>query len=433
MNPNRAASWGRDVRSETAVTMPLSAWWTAALFVRIPGYTLLPIGFLLSPLFIAAWARRVAILSRLSAWLLWSSLLALLLGIALRARSAGLGTASVSSVGQELDLYGWLLAFPAAVCLGARLRPYGARRVLVPILVGASLASANLALHWKGDLGIALTALLLASVRGISFQRLVLIGSAAMSAASDARGQAVFAGVALAVTFLPVARDSNVTRGRIKALTWSLAALVLISLIFPLVAQSGLLGAKIRARTQQQLAAGISLGHIRPEFIAGWEVMRPHAWGMGAGVEAPPLDVARALGQVRLAGQDYQSPYWFQDVFAQRVDLHSAALDLWYHFGIFGLCLAAMIAIMLIRLLMGGIALPERRAMFVFISTAALWDLFFSPMASSWRILLALCAASLIEPALSAPRIRWLSAPSEDLGVMTGHVGEDLVTTRSEG
>lgn len=385
-------------RLETFAAVAISI----TLLIKVPGLSLFPaptlvIGLFLLPVIGAALPR----LRRLT-FFVASTIIAITSGfLTLLATTSDFGTRGLPVT--IATMVAWLIAIPVAVALGV----WGLRRLRVSTAV-ALLATGGIIgtiatevpLGWKGSLGVYATALALAVVSRlpVNAARLVLVASAALSTVADARFLTLIALISLICTL----RGSRMAdRMRVHPVAWSLALAGVVALASQAAVwamKSGLLGAGVQMRTLAQTANGRSLIESgRTEWAGSLHLFSVNPFGFGIG-EITNSGVARdAIARVRIAGGDVTSDYFTVSVFGDRVDLHSMTVDLWYHFGIGGLVFVVACLLLL------GLSLPHAvrqggalGGAFVLAILVALWDLVFSPMGNSDRLIFGLVIAAFL-------------------------------------
>lgn len=369
------------------------------LLVKIPGFALVPAMVLpAAALLITGFFSPIVRYARGSGGLILATLLALISGLCLRFLAPQNQSASNSFLEMAM-IAAWLVAFPALLLAGV----WALARVkltsgLAIMLLGAtfSVLLNSRDLTWKGDVGIFVTLLLLAFSQGhIQWARTILIVSAAASAASDARTMSLIAVIVLMASFVPRRQLSWVAMHPKRALLIIVSGCMGLAYLMSQAMLSGLLGADVARRTIAQMSGGrdlITAG--RTEWAASLELFRNSPWGFGIGVTPPEGLQSLALGAVRAAGGDYSNmAYWTRSVFGDRTDLHSTLADLWAHFGVGGVLLAGTMAAILLTALPLALSSIRQIGLFpLFALLTASWDLFFSPMGNSDRIVVGLIA-----------------------------------------
>lgn len=370
------------------------------LLVKIPGLTLFPafavlLGIAMAPVVLPRLRQ-----SKLTVWLAPLTLVAVVSGvICVLATSPQYGTAGDALT--ITTMIAWISFFP----LGVAVALWAMQQVgLVPalrlvVLGGVINALLNELPHeWKGSLGIYVTVLvlLLAARAPLPVTRVVLVASALLSAVSDARFMSIIAILALACTFSTSRFAARVKARPIRYLILILGAFAVALWALLAAMKAGLLGRAIQLRTANQFDSGrpiIEAG--RTEWAATLHLFSEHPFGFGIGEATNRGLVREAITHVQAVGGDYLGPYLPYTVFGSRVDFHSMLADLWYHFGVGGVALAAGIAVILLASLPQTVrSIREIGAGPLFFVLVGLWDLFFSPMGNSDRLVTALIVAA---------------------------------------
>jgi hypothetical protein len=384
-----------------------------SLFAKIPGLSLIPfsagLAIVLFPV-VLPYLRSLNLTRQLACAVAF----ALLTGTVLR-MSAPVIMGEPNSVLVAVAVNLWLISIPFILALGLwgfQHMPVRTGLVLVAAGMSASVvANASFvagsgalsdkgSLEWKGTLGIAVTmlALCLVARRGVIWIRVVLLGATMIDVTSDARSQAFVTAVVFACTFVGQ-RVLEFAKNRPR-LTAAAIVASLLAFAFSAVSamQAGWLGSEIQRRTIDQTRGGqdvITGG--RAEWAATLHLFSVSPQGYGAGIQVDPGAQGAALSAVRAVGGDADSAYFRTQVFGDRTDLHSILANMWFHFGVGGLVVAAVIAIII------AVALPHALSLVRGLGAAALfamlvatWDLLFSPMGNSDRLILGVLTAVLL-------------------------------------
>jgi O-antigen ligase len=237
---------------------------------------------------------------------------------------------------------------------------------------------------WKFAAGVPVTlaALVAVSGRGRIVSSIILMASAAVSAVLDARSQVVFAAIGLLALLLPANVRRFGARRPVLSIAGLSACVVALSTGLFYAMSHGYLGTAIAERTNRQAIAGVNpLLGARTEWAASWVLFkdRPLGFGIGVGVDESVQNAAvAAAGAV---GGDASGPYFRYVVFGARVDLHSIAVNSWFHFGLLGLMAAGAAVVVIVaaiyRLLV--VKAMQLDAAMLFVMAAGLWHLLFSP------------------------------------------------------
>ncbi|WP_146066127.1 hypothetical protein [Cryobacterium sp. Y82] len=150
----------------------------------------------------------------------------------------------------------------------------------------------------------------------------------------------------------------------------------------------GTLGAEIQQRTVDQMRGGQSvLAGGRAEWAASFRLAEQFPFGFGTGIRVEGGIQNEALSAVRTVGGDADASYFRSFVFGNRTDLHSQFVDLWFHFGVGGVLVSVLLAVILCMAVPRVLsALKEIGAVASLVILVAAWDLLFSPMADSDRM-----------------------------------------------
>lgn len=394
------------------------------LFVKAPGLTLIPamampaFGLLVVGFF---WPTVRA--AKGTGGLLCGTVIAIVVGLVLRLQAYDVPLVTNTPTQLSMILL-WVVAFPALVLAGywalERVDLFRGTAVALAGAVASSLFS-GVEIGWKGDLGIFVTMFLLAlTARKMQLTRLVLGGAAVANVLSDSRAMAFVAVAALICTCLTRQNLRWVRQHPGKSLSLIIAGFLLTSFAMVQAMLLGWLGQEIQRRTSQQLGGGrdlISAG--RTEWAATLELFRQSPWGFGAGVTPNGAMQRDAIGATQNAGGDYTNTvYWTDSVFGDRTDLHSALADLWAHFGIGGVILAAAIATIFAAAVPRAVGLiRELGAVPLFAILTGAWDLLFSPMGNSDRIIMGLLAAVVLGQLARNPGSVPIAGPAHAPGV----------------
>ncbi len=364
---------------------------------RMPGLSLFPIGTFLGlallPFTIRNSAPHVRIL-----WVV--TVLAAANGILLAA-TVPMTQGNPGGLAVTLGVLGWLVTLPAIVtACGWAFAQTGFWRGML-IISGGAFASE--AIHsgdtWKYGPGVALSLVALVAASGsIWLARAVLVVAAVLSVLNDSRAPGMIALAVLLTSFVGERAGRWIAAHRTLSGVGTVLLLVPLTRLLTWAMTSGVLGADVQARTLAQTHLGQSVvAGGRPELAAAADLFAHHPFGFGVAVQPTPTLVGDAIAAAKAVGGDTHSDYFTKEVFAQRVDMHSIAANLWYHFGFIGLLLAIFIAIMLIGALAQSFSngnvlnLAARFAIAI-----SIWDLAFSPLGTVNRLIVGLCAASYI-------------------------------------
>jgi hypothetical protein len=190
---------------------------------------------------------------------------------------------------------------------------------------------------------------------------------------------------AFGLTGLLVLWQMRRTGGRRRA-SWLLNATLLAGLAVTVyflatdLLVSGYLGKAAQERSIEQIhTSGSLLLGGRPELAATLALLRAHPAGFGAGAVPTNNDILVAKSGMADIGYDPNNGYVERFMFGDHIELHSTFGDLWAAFGIPGLLLTALMAILVVRGLATGIAERNASAAFLFAAVWTLWNVPFSP------------------------------------------------------
>ncbi len=361
------------------------------LLVQVPGLSLVPFSVLPGLLIVAP---MVTTAPRSVRRLATAAVFALTAGLVVHAVSRGYGLES-GSLATVISVVIWsltLVVLPAMAWWSMkRIKP---RTAILLMLVGGIASQLVLVgLSWKGSLGIFATALALIVLSSHEvLATMALVALAAIGFANDARSMAVGAGLAFVIAVvLRLLRRGGARLSRTLALLAAVAA-VGAALVWGLAA--GLAGAPIQERTIDQLNHANVIFGVRAEWAASLSLFQENPLGYGLAIQPSEAAVNEAITAVRDAGGDWTSNYFSQWVFGERVDLHSTLANMWFHFSVGGVVLAAAVGYLLFT------AIRDARSTLgiyglggIYLAVMALWDLAFSPMGDIDRVIAGLCFA----------------------------------------
>lgn len=180
---------------------------------------------------------------------------------------------------------------------------------------------------------------------------------------------------------------------------------------------SGYLGRDAQVRTIDQIntSGSVILGG-RPEIAATWALMRHRPGGYGAGVIPQGKDILVAKGGLRGIAYDPNNGYVEKYMFGGHIELHSMFGDLWASFGIPGLVFTLLVVVVMFRSLSRCLARRTGDCLVIFLAVWSLWNVGFSPLASSASVLMLAMALAL--PAVTRTGAR--AGTSADTRVGTG-------------
>lgn len=251
---------------------------------------------------------------------------------------------------------------------------------------------------WRFTLSVPICVLLLALVSlrdSLTAVLLVIVGLAALGLANDSRSNSAF--LLLTAVALVWQRVLRVGSRRVRG--WggilSLAAFGGgIALLLQSAILEGYFGEVTQARTAMQIErSGSALLGARPELAASISFILRYPLGLGSGIRANYDDVQAAKSAMWSIGYDPNNGYVERFMFGSGVELHSVAGNLWVWFGLAGVAFTVTVVALLLTGLQRGYITGTLTALFVYIAMRALWDVLFSPFASTlrlWPLVLAL-------------------------------------------
>jgi hypothetical protein len=253
---------------------------------------------------------------------------------------------------------------------------------------------------WKNALAIVSAVTLLslaASARNPRRRATVELGTlallAVLSAVLDSRSY--LATFLLTLTLVVWQHRPVATKGR---RSWAWVAVFMAALAAGMyqlgtsLLVDGYLGKAAQARSIEQLrtAGSVILGG-RPELGASFALFKYQPTGFGAGVIANSADVRAAKIGLSQLNYDPNNGYVDKFMFGGQIELHSTIGDLWAHFGLAGLALCVVLALIVLRILAGAVAERTGTALIYFLCWWTLWNVFFSPfLAAAPTVLLVL-------------------------------------------
>lgn len=163
---------------------------------------------------------------------------------------------------------------------------------------------------------------------------------------------------------------------------------------------AGYFGEATRLRTVAQLetAGSLILGG-RPEIGATLGLMQARPQGFGAGTLLNPEDLLAAKEGMASLNYAPDNGYVEKYMFGGRIELHSIVGDLWAHFGIPGLVLAAMLLSLLVWGLAAAISANTASAVIIFLGVNTVWAFLFGPLYSATRMLILVIGLVLVRRA----------------------------------
>lgn len=242
----------------------------------------------------------------------------------------------------------------------------------------------------------------LAGRRWLGF--IAAIGLAVVSMFTDARSS--FAILVLTALLLGwQLRPTRPTRGNsgVRVVIALAALAVLVYNLGQAAIVAGYFGEATQQRTIDQLdASGSLILGGRPELAATLALMQDRPIGFGAGTLPNLGDVLTAKSGMAEIGYEPNNGYVERYMLGGHIELHSLFGDLWAHFGIPGLALAAFILFLILRGLGATISSRSASPVVIFLVITAVWTFFFGPFYSAERMLI-LTLGLVLVPGASTP------------------------------
>ena len=387
----------------------------AAMGVRYQFANGVTVALLVALALAPVWLAEVRKFSRVPALLL-VGLAAVGSGVLLTMLNTSRASSNTLLVAETLTLLSMLGAIGtllwARTCIGssAMALAFGLGSLASVALVGGN--PANL---WKYSLSVPVTIAVLSARRkgGRVFELFGLAALGLVSLSADSRSMAALL-VLTAVTVIWQIRPQSGTAGNRR---WpTLAALALFTYGAYELLQSlildGILGEAARARSQAQIdATGSLIAGGRPELGAATALISARWWGYGSGTIPTSSDVSIAKTGMSDLNYDPNNGYVESFMFGGHFEVHSVLGDLWIRFGLPGAILAIALTGYCLLALVRRVAQRTASATAVFVVLLTLWNVLFSPLATSYRVL-ALAVALLAIPLdrTDARDHRWLGA-----------------------
>lgn len=352
------------------------------------------VGFVVAALLLPVW---FGVLRRFrGAWIL--------LGLGLVTLASGLALQLTTSVERDTNRLGYTanivllvgLLLSVGLVLWAR-TVLGTTRVLLWFGVGVALSltpattlfTSN---PWKFGFALPTTLIALALARQSHrwwIELIVLLGLTGVSAFSDARSAF---GLLLLAAILSLAQVPLLRRGHRGSTLLVFLGIVAVSVFVYFAGQALILNGYLGAATQERSAAQVAeSGNLvlggRPELAATLALMGARITGYGFGIAPSPADVQVAKTGMADIGYDPNNGYVDNFMFGGHMELHSVLGDVWAQAGIAGLAFVAVIAIVLVAGITRQITDGQASGAVLFVVASTLWNLAFSPLLTSERIM----------------------------------------------
>ncbi len=337
---------------------------------------------------------------------------------------SGLIDSAIMLVGSAAAV-GALLWCRRALPMGVIAMSYAVGALAATVVSPTARAAEN---SWKFGVGlpIAIGALGLAAVVGRWWCDLLLLAVlAGVGAVSDARSSSALLALAM---LLVIWQARPRFPGRVSTAAGGLVFLTVLAYVLYRAAEAailnGFLGTTTEQRTQAQIdqSGSLILGG-RPEIGATWALLGDHPLGYGAGIAPNAHDLLVAKTGMASLGYPPNNGYVERYMFGQgHFELHSLIGDFWAICGLAGLLLCGLIGWVALRYVGTSIATGAGTALGYFLAVRVLWDLPFSPIASTLDHL-TLAVALLLLPRVSAGVRRPAGGTPVDLGMDLGGLG----------
>lgn len=267
----------------------------------------------------------------------------------------------------------------------------GARLMVLGFGIGMLLSVITRGVNWDNPWKFTFSVpviLIVLSLRHVWGRRraqvVALVALAGLSAVQDSRS---LTGMLVVVIALLLTQDAPGTSGSGRALLIAVrVALVGIAGYFLVQAAllDGALGEQARARSLTQIErSGSLLTGGRPELGASIALLTARPWGYGSGVLPTGEQIQLAKTGMVALGYDPDNGYVNRYMFGNGFEVHSLTGDLWILFGVFGLALAAVLAVAIGSSLVTRLAAGTLSAVGAFLALRLMWDLAFSPVGSA--------------------------------------------------
>lgn len=162
----------------------------------------------------------------------------------------------------------------------------------------------------------------------------------------------------------------------------------------------GVFGEAAQQRSQAQIdTSGSLIAGGRPEIGAAVALILARPLGYGSGLIPTAEDVWVAKQGMSQLNYDPNNGYVEVFMFGGQFEVHGVLADLWIRFGVAGALFGVLSAVFVVYGLARLIAHRQASALIVFVSLFTLWNIFFSPLLGSYRML-ALAVAMVAIPLL---------------------------------
>jgi hypothetical protein len=236
---------------------------------------------------------------------------------------------------------------------------------------------------WKYNIGLPCSIAIMALAVGSlwkSIGSVILVTT--ISYLTDTRSLAFLALIAGLAELL--SRRRPISRSTLKRLSLVVLVAALSAYLVVRASLGGWLGLGVQAKAEGQspdhTVLGLLLG-ARPEAQGNFVNIVTHPLSTYFGSPPPYEFAARLENSFAVRNLDPKSAYVQGFVLSPNgLELHSIMADLWYFFGIFGLCLAAMLAFAYLRAIRIPTSIHGMTTLNTFCSVTALFYLFLGPL-----------------------------------------------------
>ncbi|MFD4422848.1 O-antigen ligase family protein [Agromyces sp. NPDC058484] len=262
------------------------------------------------------------------------------------------------------------------------------------LLLGVSPNSALFAENpWKFGFAVPVTVIMLAlaqMIGGRIVEGVVVLGLTVASAFSDARSSfAILMFTALLVFWQMRPRRASRRASALRVVAGLCALGAIVYTFGQSLILDGVLGEQTRQRSLEQIdTSGSLLLGGRPELAATLALLQRHPWGYGSGTIPNLGDVTTAKTGMAAIAYEPDNGYVENYMFGGRFELHSLFGDFWAFFGIPGIVLVVVLAVVLVRGLSERVAHNTAGAVLIYVAIRTLWNVPFGPVYSSVPLLI---------------------------------------------
>ena len=260
---------------------------------------------------------------------------------------------------------------------------------------------------WKFGFAVPTTVILLALALMTGrrvIEAVVVVALTVASGFTDARSSfAILMSTALLVFWQMRPRRASRRASALRVVAGLAAMGVIVYTFVQSLILDGVLGEETRIRSLAQIdTSGSLLLGGRPELAATIALLHGQPWGYGAGTIPSLGDVTTAKTGMAAIGYEPDNGYVENYMFGGRFELHSLFGDFWAFFGIPGIALVVVIAILLVRGLSVRVAHNAASAVLIYAAVRTLWNIPFGPVYSSVPLLILAVGLALL-PAEDRP------------------------------